>query len=338
MEGFRVLTLLYRTNELPPEAFQRLKELFEKYRAIASLYFWALQNDQKDAAELALRCAEEELAYYWHKVFDERSPLYLFNEVKEIPEPRKQILKFPLMTTLHYHHGAYISDNEDKLIVRLGGERLELPLPERALSWLKKKEREVAPLKPTKTVRIQWREDKDPEALKVQIVLRVERPKPPKPNPKEALLCFVDVNSAYGIAAIFASFDGERVCVHETLKLKPPNRGRRLKEAAKRQRAAAYGSKPNVNYALARLTMKFDPRGWVKATVAEIFKKAFAYAKSKNVLMNFDIPDSETMKNNHLQRTLLSIRKVAENMANWYGVYVTFKCYSSHRCPICGGS
>jgi len=64
--------------------------------------------------------------------------------------------------------------------VRLGdGDRLELPVPERVLKWLKEKEREVAPLKVSKNVRIQWREDKNPEALKVQIVLRVERPRPP---------------------------------------------------------------------------------------------------------------------------------------------------------------
>jgi hypothetical protein len=60
-------------------------------------------------------------------------------------------------------------------------------------------EREVAPLKVTKTVRIQWREDK-PEYLKVQIVLRVERKKPVMPDPRGALLCYVDANSDYGIA------------------------------------------------------------------------------------------------------------------------------------------
>jgi len=68
---------------------------------------------------------------------------------------------------------AYIEGG--KLVVRLGNrERLELPLPERALKWLQEKEREVAPLKITKIVRIQWREDRHPELLKVQIVLRVE--------------------------------------------------------------------------------------------------------------------------------------------------------------------
>jgi len=50
----------------------------------------------------------------------------------------------------------------------------------------------------------------------------------------KALLCYVDVNSNYGFAAAFASFDGERVRAHETLKLRPPNRERRLKEAAER--------------------------------------------------------------------------------------------------------
>ena len=125
--------------------------------------------------------------------------------------------------------------------------------------------------------------------------------------------------------------------MHETLKLKPPNRGRRLKEAAKQQRAAAHGSKSNVNYALARLTMKFDSRGWVQSAAAEIFKKALAYAKGKSILMNFDILDSESVKKSRLQRTLLSIKSVAKNLANWYGIHVEFRCYSSHTCPLCGG-
>ena len=214
--------------------------------------------------------------------------------------------------------GAHIDCKGGKLVMYLGNrERLELPIPERVLKWLKEKVNEVekkeseGALKVSKTVRIQWREDKNPETLKIQIMLRVERLKPPKPDPKEALLCYVDVNSGYGVAAIFASFDGQRVKVHETLKLSPPNQGRRLKEAAKRERAAAYGSKPNVNYALARLTEKFDASGWVKAA-AEIFKKAMNYAKGRSILMNFDVPKSETVKKSRLQRTLLSIRRVLQ--------------------------
>ena len=65
------------------------------------------------------------------------------------------------------------------------GERLELPLLERALRWLREKEAKVAPLKVTKTVRIQWRED-NLSFLKVQIALRVERQKPVVPGPKTA--------------------------------------------------------------------------------------------------------------------------------------------------------
>jgi hypothetical protein len=33
---------------------------------------------------------------------------------------------------------------------------------------------------------------------------------------------------------------------------------------------------------------------------------------------------------------LLSVRKVAENLAKWFGVYVTFECYPSTICPYCG--
>jgi len=146
----------------------------------------------------------------------------------------------------------------------------------------------------------------------------------------------VDVNSAYGISVIFAAYDEGYTKIHETLKLRPPNRGRRLREAAKRGRAAAHGSKPNVNYALARLSEKFDASGWVKAAAAEIFKKAMKRAKSRSVWINIDAPDSETVRKSRLQRTLLSIREVAESLANWYGIHIEFRCFPSRRCPVCG--
>jgi len=92
-----------------------------------------------------------------------------------------------------------------------------------------------------------------------------------------------------------------------------------------------------VNRALARLSMKFDASGWVKAAAAEIFKRAFAYAKGRSILMNFDVPNSESVKKSYLQKTLLSIKSVAKNLANWYGIYIEFRCFSSRRCPLCGG-
>jgi hypothetical protein len=107
----------------------------------------------------------------------------------------------------------------------------------------------------------------------VQIVLRVERLEPVMPDPRGALLCYVDANSDYGIACVLALSDGAETKVLETPKLRPPNRGRRLRAAAKRQAAAAYGHKRGVNLALARLSKKFKARGWVKAAAARIFKK-----------------------------------------------------------------
>jgi len=249
--------------------------------------------------------------------------------------PRRHVLQLPLAEAVHPNCGAYIKDNA--LVVRLGnGERLELPLPERALEWLQEKEREVAPLKVTKIVRIQWREDRHPELLKVQIVLRVERKEPVMPDPRGALLCYVDANSDYGIACVYAVSDGVRTKVLETPKLWPPNRGGRLMEAARRRRAAAEGRKLSVNYALARLSERFDARGWVKAAAARIFKKAFQRASGRSLIMNFNMPDPESIKNSYLQKTLLSVRKVAENLAKWFGVYATFECYPSTKCPICG--
>ena len=245
VEGFRVLTLLYRVEELPAGAFQRLVELFKAYRAVAALYFWSKRLNIEEGVELALERARRLPSYYRH-AFDERSQVYQFSEVGKMRRPRKVVLQLPFVDALHPNCGCYIEDN--KLIVRLGnGERLELPLPERALRWLQEKEREVAPLKVAKTVRVQWREDRQPEYLKVQIVLRVERRKPEMPDPESALLVYVDANSDYGIACVYAVSDGTTTKVLETPKLKPPNRGRRLMEAARRMRAAARGRKPSVN-------------------------------------------------------------------------------------------
>jgi hypothetical protein len=334
VEGFRVLTLLYYVSGLSPSVFQRLVELFKTYRAISALYFWSKRLNIEEGAELALERAKLLAPSYYRHAFDEDSRVYQFGEVEKMKRPRKVVLQLPLVDALHPNCGAYIEGG--KLVVRLGnGERLELPLPERALKWLQEKEKEVAPLKVTKIVRIQWREDK-PEHLKVQIVLRVERPKPVMPDPKGALLAYVDANSDYGIACVYAVSNGSETKVLETPKLRPPNRSRRLMEAAWRKQAAARGRKPNVNYALARLSERFDARGWVKAAAAQIFKKAFKRANGRSVIMNFDIPDPESIKGSYLQKTLLSVRKVAENLAKWFGVYVTFECYPSTMCPYCG--
>jgi hypothetical protein len=334
VEGFRVLTLLYRVSELPAGAFQRLVELFRVYRAVAALYWWSKRLNLEEGVELALERARRLLPSYYRHAFDEDSRVYLFSEVERMKRPRKVVLQLPLAEAVHPNCGAYIKDGT--LVVRLGnGERLELPLPERALRWLQEKEREVAPLKVTKIVRVQWRED-EPELLKVQIVLRVERQKPAMPDPRGALLCYADANSDYGIACVFALSNGTETKVLETPKLKPPNRSRRLRAAAKRQAAAAYGHKRGINLALARLSKRFRARGWVKAAAAQIFKKAFQRASGRSVIMNFDIPDPESVKNSYLQKTLISLRKVAENLAKWFGVYATFDCYPSTVCPFCG--
>jgi hypothetical protein len=333
VEGFRVLTLLYRVSELPANAFQRLVELFKAYRAVGALYFWSKRLNFDEGVELALERVRL-LPSYYRKAFDENSQVYQFSEVERMRRPRKVVLKLPLADALHPKCGCYIEGST--LVVRLGnGERLELPLPERALKWLQEKEREVAPLKVAKTVRIQWREDR-PEYLKVQIVLRVERPEPRMPDPKGSLLVYVDANSDYGIVAVYAVSDGTKTKVLETPKLRPPNRGRRLRAAAKRQAAAAYGHKRGINLALARLSERFRAKGWVKAAAAQIFKKAFQRASGRSVMMNFDVPDPESIKGSYLQKTLLSLGKVARNLANWFGVYATFECYPSTKCPFCG--
>ena len=215
VEGFRVLTLLYYVSELPASVFQRLVELFKAYRAVAALCFWSKRLNLDEGVELALERACQLLPYYYRHVFDEESRVYQFSEIERMKRPRKVVLQLPLVDALHYHCGCYIEGNT--LVARLGNrERLELPLPERALKWLQEKEAEVAPLKVTKIVRVQWREDRHPKRLKVQIVLRVERRKPVMPDPKGALLCFVDANSDYGIVVVYAVSNGSETKVLET--------------------------------------------------------------------------------------------------------------------------
>jgi len=75
----------------------------------------------------------------------------------------------------------------------------------------------------------------------------------------------------------------------------------------------------------------------VKAVVARIFKKALEHAGGRPVWVNIDAPDDETVRGSRLQRTLLSIKRAAANLANWYNAYVTFQCHPSRRCPLCGG-
>ena len=127
VEGFRVLTLLYRTNELPPdqrEQCEHLMKLFREYRAVASLYHWSKRLGLREGTELALERAKE-LPSYWRKTLDERMPLYAFSDVKKMRRPRKQILKLPLVDSLHPNHGAFI--DQGKLVVRLGARASSSP-------------------------------------------------------------------------------------------------------------------------------------------------------------------------------------------------------------------
>jgi hypothetical protein len=88
VEGFRVLTLLYRVSELPAGAFQRLVELFRVYRAVAALYFWSKRLNLDEGVELALERARQLPSYYRH-AFDEDSQVYQFGEVEKMRRPRK---------------------------------------------------------------------------------------------------------------------------------------------------------------------------------------------------------------------------------------------------------
>jgi hypothetical protein len=139
VEGFRVLTLLYYVSELPAGAFQRLVELFRVYRAVAALYFWSKRLNLEESVELALERAKLLPSYYRH-AFDESRKSTSSARSGKMRRPRRVVLQLPLVEAVHPNCGCYIEGST--LVVRLGnGERLELPLPERALEWLQEKER-----------------------------------------------------------------------------------------------------------------------------------------------------------------------------------------------------
>ena len=114
VEGFRVLTLLYRVGELPAGAFQRLVELFRMYRAVGALYFWSKRLNLEGGVELALERAKLQLPSYYRHAFDEESQVYQFGEVEKMKRPRKVVLQLPLADALHYHCGAYIEDKANR--------------------------------------------------------------------------------------------------------------------------------------------------------------------------------------------------------------------------------
>jgi len=61
VEDFRVLTLLYRLGEMPSEQRVRLMELFKRYRAAASMYYWSKRLGLEEGVEQALGRAKGKL-------------------------------------------------------------------------------------------------------------------------------------------------------------------------------------------------------------------------------------------------------------------------------------
>jgi hypothetical protein len=132
----------------------------------------------------------------------------------------------------------------------------------------------------------------------------------------------------YGFAVVIASYDEEYTKIYEAMKLVP--RAVRLQlEAARRAGADA-----------SRVPEDYNARRWVEAAAAAIFAKARWRARGRSILMNIDAPGSETMgvPRSRFRGALLSIREVAENLANWHEVHATFASYPSSECPLCGGA
>ena len=145
----------------------------------------------------------------------------------------------------------------------------------------------------------------------VQLVLRVEKPRPARPDPKSALLVYVRATE-YGLARVLASREGERTKIRDVAKHAHRLAQRRLMSGARRG-----GPVPHA-------------RGWTAERVAEIFASARRLAGGKPVLANIDA------EGGYFRRPLLRVRGLVENYANWYGVYAEYKSYPSSECPLCG--
>jgi hypothetical protein len=74
-------------------------------------------------------------------------------------------------------------------------------------------------------------------------------------------------------------------------------------------RAAARGRKPNVNYALATLIGEVRRERLGEVRRRSIFKKAFQRANGRSVIMNFDIPDPESIKGSYLTEDIAFFRE-----------------------------
>jgi len=202
---------------------------------------------------------------------------------------------------------ASIDRGARKLAVQLQQQRIELPLPEWALSWLEEREVEAAPLKPAAWARVQ----RSGGRLDVLLVLSVEKPKPARPDPRQALLVYVRA-AEYGLASVLASCEGGRTKIRDAMKHVHRLAQRRLMSGALRGGPVPRG------------------RGWTADRVAEIFALARRLAGGKPVLANIDA------EGGYFRRPLARVRGLVENYANWYGIYAEYKSHPSGACPLCG--
>jgi len=233
--------------------------------------------------------------------------LKLTYRIKELPPkalPRElaRARYSPLLTA-----PASIDREARKLVIQLQ-QPLELQLPNHALDWLKSVEGEVAPLKPATSARIA----RSGGRLEVFLVLKVEKPKPARPDPRQALLVYVRATE-YGLAVVAASCGGGRAEIRDTAKHAHPIARKRVM-SGKRGGPVPRG------------------RGWTADCVARIFARARQLAGGEPVLANIDA------EGGYFRRPLLRVRGLVENYANWYSVYTEFKSYPARECPLCGGA
>lgn len=233
----------------------------------------------------------------------ERVPRELLQLLEKLPGGGRRFLTAPVS----FDRGRH------RLVLELRGARFELPIAGKALSWLGEREREVEPLKPARFALVGARRGR----VELRLVLKVKRPRPARPDPRQALLVYVRTTE-WGLAAVFASYDEGYAKIHEAAKRAP--------RAVWLQVKATGGA--------ARAPEDYDARAWVRAAAAEIFKKARRHARGRSVLMNVDAPRAPAMS--RLRRSLLTVGEVVENLANWYGIYAEYESHPSRECPLCG--
>ena len=167
------------------------------------------------------------------------------------------------------------------------------------------------------------------EIVKVNLIAM--RRKAPQKSGKK-LYVGIDVNSRYGVTLVAVAVEGGTAKLVFIKRFKPPNHGRRRREAAKLQRIGRGREAARVRRREKKLNKEF-----VKGVVHCVRELGLHWqAKGYEVHIYVDKPCEESLKNTELQGTLNGLAKALRNVALFEGFLYSEVRASGKLCPICG--